>query len=186
MRLYGDRGDPQNVTSDGFAHVENRGETFAANAARMAQRAFTICASDTAPTAGEYTLWVYNDAVEKRNFILDKIHTWNADANVVWRLWEVSGTGATAALIVAKNTYFGSAIGTGDLICRGGAGGVTGLTTVGNMVDEWGGGYVYNTYSKDILSAVVIEPGRAMAVEYDAGTGGRAGVTVMGHFYPYI
>ena len=185
MRIYGNRGHPMDVTDDGFAMVENRGETFAANAARNAQRAFTISASDTGPTPNEYTLWVYNNAVERRNFIVDKIHTWQVNLDVVWRLWEVSGTGATAALITAKNTYLGSAIGTDDLVCRGGAGGVTGLTTVGNWIDEWGGGYVYNTHSKDILSAVIVEPGRAIAVEYDAGTGGRAGVTIMGHFYPY-
>jgi hypothetical protein len=62
---------------------------------------------------------------------------------------------------------------------------VTGLTTVGNWVDTWGGGYVYNTYVRDFLGSIIIEPGRALAIEYDAGTGGRAGASVIGHFYPY-
>jgi hypothetical protein len=186
MRLYGDRGHPMDVTDDGFGMVETRGETFAANAARNAQRAFTISCDDPDPGVGEYILWVYNNATERRNFVVDNVYTWQVDADVVWRLWEVSGTGATSALITAKNTYLGSAIGTGDLVCRGGAGGVTGLTTVGNWIDTWGGGYVYNTHSKDVLSAVIVEPGRGVAVEYDAGTTGRAGATIFVHFYPYL
>ena len=185
MNVVGRNGDRQDVTVDGYAYTEGRTETFAANAARVARRSFTISADDAAPAAGEYTLWVYNNATENRSFIIDKVHTWQVDADAVWRLWEVSGTGATAALITAKNTYLGSTIGTDDLICRGGAGGVTGLTVVGNWIDTWGGGYVYNTHIDDMLSSVLIEPGRAIAVEYDDGTGGRAGVTVFGHFYPY-
>jgi hypothetical protein len=101
-------------------------------------------------------------------------------------MWEVTGTGATAAVITAKNTYLGSVISSDELTCRGGAGGVTGLTTVGNWIETWGGGYVYNTERKDMLSSIIIEPGRAIAIEYDAGTGARAGATVFGHFYPYL
>jgi hypothetical protein len=185
-RLLGRNSDVQDVTVDGYANVEGRQETFAANAARVAKRAFTIAADDPDPAAGEYVLWVYNNATESRNFIIDKINTWQVDADAVWRLWEVTGTGATAALIVAKNTYLGSAISEGDLTCRGGAGGVTGLTVVGNCIDSWGGGYVYNPHDKDVLSSVILEPGKAIAVEYDAGTTGRCGVTVYGHFYPYV
>ena len=185
-QTVGRNNDVQDVTEDGYAFVETRGETFAANAARMAQRSFTISAEDAGPVAGEYTLWVYNNATERRNLIIDKVNTWQVDADCVWRLWEVTGTGAGAALITAKNTYLGSAISTGDLVCRGGAGGVTGLTVVGNWIDTWGGGYVYNTQNQDILSSVIIEPGRAVAVEYDAGTGGRAGATIIAHFYPYL
>lgn len=187
MRVEGRNGDFQDVSVDGYALGESRNETFAANAARVAKRSFTISASDAAPGVGEYTLWVYNATTYSRNFIIDKITTWQADADVVWRLWEVTGTGAGAAVITAKNTFLGSVVSAGELTCRGGAGGVTSLTTVGNWIDEWGGGYVYNVNDKDVLSSVILEPGKAIAVEYEAGAvGGRVGVTVYGHFYPYI
>jgi len=186
MRVEGRNNYVQDVTIDGYSLNEVRQETFASNAARVAKRAFTISADDAAPTAAEYTLWVYNASTEQRNFIVDKITTWQVDANVVWRLWEVTGVGATAALITAKNTFLGSTISAGELTCRGGAGGVTALTTVGNWIATWGGGYVYNSYMQDILGAVILEPGKAIAIEYDAGTGGRAGVNIYGHFYPYV
>jgi hypothetical protein len=186
MNLHGRNSDVLDITEDGYALSESRIEPFAANAARVAQRAFTISADDADPAAGEYLLWVYNNATERRNFMVDKIATWQVAADVVWRLWEVTGTGGTAALITAKNGYLGSAISEGDLTCRGGAGGVSGLTVVGNWIDSWGGGYVYNPHIKDVMGSIIIEPGRAIAIEYDAGTTGRAGVTVYGHFYPYI
>lgn len=185
-RLLGRNSDVQDVTADGYANVEGRQETFAANAARVAKRSFTISADDAGPVAAEYLLWVYNATTDARNFIIDKITTWQVDADVVWRLWEVTGTGAGAAVITAKNTFLGSTVSAGELTCRGGAGGVTGLTTVGNWIDSWGGGYVYNVNDKDLLSSVLLEPGKAIAIEYDAGTGGRAGCTVFGHFYPYV
>jgi len=184
--LIGRNNDIQDVTIDGYGLSESRSETFAANAARVAKRSFTVSASDTEPAAGEYPLYVLNASTYTRNFIVDGITTWQVDADVVWRLWEVSGTAGGAAVITPKNTYFGSVISAGELTARGGAGGVTGLTTVGNWVDEWGGGYVYNSYDKDVLSSVILEPGKALAIEYDAGTGGRCGVTVYGHFYPYL
>jgi hypothetical protein len=186
MRIEGQNNDVLDVTIDGYGLVESRNETVAANAARVAKRSFTISASDTGPVAGEYTIWVKNDTTYSRDFVIDKITTWQADADAVWRLWEVTGTGATAAVITAKNTFLGSVVSAGELTARGGAGGVTGLTTVGNWIDEWGGGYVYNVNDKDVLSSVILEPGRAIALEYDAGTGGRVGATIYGHFYPYL
>jgi len=186
MRIEGRNNYVQDVTIDGYANVESRVETFAANASRVAKRAFTISADDAGPVAAEYILWVYNASTEQRNFVIEGIITWQVDANVVWRLWEVTGVGATAGLIVAKNTFLGSTISSGELTCRGGAGGVTALTTVGNWIATWGGGYVYNTYMQDILGSVILEPGKAIAIEYDAGTGGRAGANVYGHFYPYV
>jgi hypothetical protein len=185
MRIEGRNNEVLGITTDGYGLYEGRSETFAANAARVSKRSFTISADDAAPAAGEYLLWVYNATTYLRNFVIDKITTWQVDADVVWRLWEVTGTGAGAALITAKNTYLGSEVSSGELTCRGGAGGVTGLTVSGNFIDTWGGGYVYNVNDKDLLSSVIIEPGKAIAVEYDAGTGGRAGATVYGHFYPY-
>jgi hypothetical protein len=186
MKLFGRNNDVQDVTIDGYGLVEGRVETFAANAARVAKRSFTIAAGDAGPVAGEYILWVANDSTYARSFIIDKITTWQVDADVVWRLWEVTGTGATAPVITPKNTWLGSVISAGELSARGGAGGVSGLTVVGSYIDEWGGGYVYNVNDKDVLSSVILEPGKAVALEYDAGTGGRCGATIYGHFYPYV
>jgi hypothetical protein len=56
MQLHGRNNDVQDVTTDGYSLNEGRNETFAANAARVAKRSFTIAASDAGPTADEYTL----------------------------------------------------------------------------------------------------------------------------------
>ena len=176
------RGFVAGVTDKNRLMIDGLSETLAANASRESGRCFAIVAQDAGPVAGEYTLWIQNDS-DERHFVIDTIRTSNVNADVVWKLHHVTGVGATAAVIVPVNLNLGSDL-VAPLTCRGGAGGVSGLTIV-NTLDVWMGGYVYNTTVIDTMSAILLAQNDAIAIEYDAGTGGAANVLVIGHFYPW-
>jgi hypothetical protein len=104
----------------------------------------------------------------------------NQDANAVWKLHAVTGTGDTAAEITPVNLNLSS--GNDAVIsCRGGAGGVGSLTSTGVIASWMGGVAYYNTVMNLWLDALLLSTNDAIALEFDAGTGTRAIATVMFH-----
>jgi hypothetical protein len=170
------------VTTLNRLKTEALTETLAANASRESGRCYAIVAEDAGPVAAEYPLYILNTS-DERNFVIDTIRTAQVDADVIWKLHHVTGTAAGGSVITASNLNLGSDL-VAPLTCRGGAGGVTGLTSV-KLIDSWMGGYVYNTTTIDTMSAILMAQNDAIAIEYDAGTGGACVVTVIGHFYPW-
>ena len=140
---------------------------------------YTIIAADAGPVAAEYTLYFKNDSAVD-NFVVSRIDTYATDADVVWKLAKVTGTAATAAAITPVQTNTGS--GKSALTtCRGGAGGVTGLTP-STVIWQWYNGVANTTRQMDTGDTLIVGPGQAIALEYDAGTGGAVLINMVGFY----
>ena len=139
---------------------------------------YTVIAADAGPVAAEYTLYFKNDHSTKP-FILSFIQSYATDADVVWKLHDVTGTSAGTA-IVPVNTNLASGK-VASATCRGGAAGVTGLTST-NVIGQWYNGIANTTVQQDVNDRVQVGPGQAIAIEYDAGTGGAALLMIAGYY----
>jgi hypothetical protein len=145
---------------------------------RTLGQAYSVTAIDAGPTANEYTIWLQNNS--DTPIVINNILTSNVAANAIWKLHTVSGTGSTAAVITPINLNLSSGIDS-DVTCRGGAGGVDTLTSLG-VITAWDGGVAYfNTEINTWLDALILGKNDAIAVEYDAGTSSAASVSIMYH-----
>lgn len=68
-----------------------------------------------------------------------------------------------------------------DINCKGGAGGVTGLTSQ-SVLATWYNGEAYNHDRFCMNSTLLLGQNNAIAIEYDAGSGGAVSIVVMGHY----
>ena len=78
------------------------------------------------------------------------------------------------------NVNFGSG-NLAEATCRGGAGGVTGLTSEG-VIREWFGGSAYHHHLEEFNSTLILASGTAVSLEFDAGTGGKVSVNFSFYF----
>ena len=140
--------------------------------------AYMVQAIDAGPGGGEYTLYFKN--TDSRDFIVDNLYSYVTDTDVVWKLVVATGTAAGASVITSVNLNLGSG-NAADALCRGGAGGVTGLTP-STVIFTIYGGAVFNSMVIPIEGALVIPKNYAVAFEYDAGTGGAATIGFDGHY----
>jgi hypothetical protein len=139
--------------------------------------AFSIIAVDAAPVANEYTLYFQNN--DSEHFHIFDMWSYGTDADVVWKLSKVTGTSAgTAITPVNLNCASGKVA---DATVRGGAGGVTGLTPAGDIL-QWYNGIANTTNVWTIDGAIIVPSGTAIAIEYDAGTGGAAMLMLRGYY----
>jgi len=168
------------VSSDNELHVFSVSESHAAHVSNDKGGTYMAYTTDAGPGAGEYTLYIQNDSSTKI-FVIDCVCTSNVDADVVWKLHEVTGTAAGASVVTASNLNLTSGK-VAELTCRGGAGGVTGLTST-EVIMAWNGGAVFSNVNKEIGGRIVLGKNNALAVEYDAGTGGAVHVHISGHYH---
>jgi hypothetical protein len=141
-------------------------------------QAWTVHADDADVAADEYLIWLKNTGTTP--IVINTIFTSNVDADAIWKLHSVTGTGAGAAAITPVNLNLSSG---NDAIvsCNGGAGGVTGLTSSG-IITGWAGGVTYFNQTISLwLDALILSTNDAVALEFDAGTGSRAMATIMFH-----
>ena len=137
--------------------------------------AYSVVAVDAGPVAAEYPLYIKNISSSK-NLVIQQIITSAHDADVRWKLHHVTGVAAGAAVIVPVNLNLASGK-SADATCRGGAGGVTTLTSI-NVLWDWFQG-VANSYNEvNPHSAIILGQNDAIAIEYDAGTGGACAISV--------
>jgi hypothetical protein len=142
--------------------------------------AYIITVDDVGPVAGEYTLYIKNTN-SSDVFVVDCMTLNNVDADVVWKIHQVTGTAAGASVLTPINTNLSSG-NTADMTVRGGAGGVTGLTSV-NVLNTTFGGSANSNVCIDLRGAIILGHQNAIAVEYDAGTGGAVSITLLGHYH---
>jgi hypothetical protein len=135
---------------------------------------------DAGPVADEYTFYIKNDSDSE--LIIDELKCFVTDADVVWKLWRVTGTAAGAAVITPQNLNLNSGH-DADVTCRGGAGGVTGLTTSGNVIWTWKTGIALSHYEIDFGGRLILGKNDTLAIEYDAGTGGLVHLNMFFHFH---
>jgi len=143
-------------------------------AERFSESYFTQ-AIDAGPVAGEYTLYFKNTS--EKDFIINAIDGFVTDADVVWKLTEVTGT-TTGTVIVPVNFNLGSGK-TADATVRGGAAGV-GSVTPGTVIRTIYGGAVFNRFR--IEAHIIIPKDKAIAFEYDAGSGGAVTIGFSGFY----
>lgn len=138
-------------------------------------------ALDAGPTAAEYTFYLLNSSAW--DYVIDDIMLYSVDADMQLIWTTVTGTAGGAAVITPKNLNLGSG-NAFDGICRGGAGGVTGLTPVLTIATIQGG--IANTNAIIPVNGRVILPKNvAFAFEYNAGTGGACSIAVAGHYHTF-
>jgi len=154
-------------------------ESHAAHISDNEAVAFSIVAIDVGPVAGEYTLYFQNTSSEL-GFVLDSVHTNSINADVIWKLHHVTGT-STGTVITPVNLNLTSGK-SADCVCRGGAVGVGGLTS-SNVIATWYNGVVYNQTHFHLDGTLILGQNNAIALEYDAGTGGAVSIVMMGHYH---
>jgi hypothetical protein len=139
---------------------------------------YMVSVEDVAPTAGEYTLYLCNET--DKELTIDTMCVNNVDSDVSWKLHEVSGTAGGASLIEPKNLNLGSGNTQTDIIVRGGAGGVTGLTSEG-VIMQWLGGGANNATEFSFSGSLILTTSKSIAIEFDAGTGGKVALNILYH-----
>jgi hypothetical protein len=140
--------------------------------------AYSVIAADAGPVAAEYTLYFQNNSATQ-NFLITDIWSYATDADVVWKLASVTGTSAgTAITPVSLNVSTAKAA---PATCRGGAAGVTGLTPVNTLL-QWHNDIANTTQHSTVDGAIILGNGNAVAIEYDAGTGGAVILTMWGYY----
>ena len=141
--------------------------------------AYVINMRDAGPTASEYSLY-FKNTDSSRNFVVSSIESYATDADVEWILTTVTGTAATAPAIKPVNLNLSSAK-SADATCTGGATGVSGLTPV-TTIKQWFNGVANTTEYIDLKDSLILNNGSAIAVEYQAGTGGAVILCVSGYY----
>lgn len=175
----GQGGYKAEVNKDGMLLTKAVVEPFATHVSHDEEECYSILTEDAGPIANEYPIYLKNNS--DRMFVIDKITTSSASADVVWKLHQVTGTAAGGAGALTPINWHLSSGKPGDLTTRGGATGVSGLSSV-EVIDEWMNGVVYNTVVKEYCGKLILGKNNAIALEYDAGTGGLVVVSIEGHY----
>lgn len=165
------------VTSSNKMNVSGRVAPRISYASRDHGYAWSTVAEDANPTAGEYKIWMQNDL--ETAMVIHRITTFAVGAATSWKLWRVTGTGATASAIVpvSLNTAILSAAG---MTIKGGAGDVTGLTvaSVAPLI-FWGNGPAYSTVHVPLEDALRLGTNQAIAIEVEASTDALVAVSIL-------
>jgi hypothetical protein len=141
---------------------------------------YIVTVDDAGPAAGEYPIYLKNDNDDA--IVINSIFTANAAADVVWKLHIVTGTAAGAGVLTPVNLNRISNK-EANITSRGGAGGVTGLTSAGVITTWYGGVAYFNTLINLWLDALILGKNDAIAIEFDAGTGSAVSCSMMFHNY---
>ena len=117
--------------------------------------------------ATEYSAYLKNDSAT-RNLFVGTIEFHSAEA-VKWKIWEVTGTAASGASVTPSNFNLASGI-PAEATAMSGDTAITGLTTVKQLGSHRS--QALGDSDMDFEGALILGPGKAIAVEYDTGTTG--------------
>lgn len=139
--------------------------------------AFNAIMPTMSAAAGNYVMYIKNTS-STRNMFMNHIEYHSLEA-VEWKVWQVTGTAAAGNVITPSNLNLGSGL-PAECTVMGGGSTITGLTlgvqlgahrtealSEGEM--DWGGG-------------LILTPGTALMVEYQAGTTGLCEIDLLFHF----
>lgn len=180
MQIYGGTSNlPADVSEANRLMVDGIVENYAAAASRESGRCFSVVAIDAGPVAAEYTVYVQNLSSDY-DFVIDQIITSQVNADVIWKLHHVTGTAAGTAITPVCMNLANGRPATLELSALGGAGGVTGLASAAELT-TWMGGNVYSPFPLNLNGTLILGQDDAVAVEYDAGTGGACSISIIGY-----
>ena len=117
--------------------------------------------------ATEYSAYLKNDSAT-RNLFVGTIEFHSAEA-VKWKIWEVTGTAASGASVTPSNFNLASGI-PAEATAMSGDTAITGLTTVKQLGSHRS--QALGDSDMDFEGALILGPGKAIAIEYDTGTTG--------------
>jgi len=117
--------------------------------------------------ATEYSAYLKNDSAT-RNLFVGTIEFHSAEA-VKWKIWEVTGTAASGASVTPSNFNLASGI-PAEATAMSGDTAITGLTTVKQLGSHRS--EALGDSDMDFEGALILGPGKAIAIEYDTGTTG--------------
>jgi len=136
-------------------------------ASRDFGQAFNAVFDNETVAAGEYSAYLTNTSTT-RNLFINHIEFHSAE-NVKWKVWEVSGTAASGESVTPSNFNLASGQ-PAEATAMAGDTAITGLTQLkqlGSHRSEAGG-----ESEMHYAGALMLGPGKAIAVEYDSGTTG--------------
>jgi hypothetical protein len=128
-------------------------------------------------TAGDYVFYYKNTSTTRNCFIRQM--EFHSVQSVKWRIWEVTGTAAAGTTITPSNLNLSSGL-AAEAICMGGGATITGLTTVKQV-----GIHRSLSGSESAMNfedALILGPGKAIAIEYDTGTTGICETDMFFHY----
>ena len=129
--------------------------------------AFNAVYDNQTVAAGEYSAYLKNTSTTREMFI-GHIEFHSASA-VKWKVWEVSGTAAAGEVVTPSNFNLASGI-PAEATAMAGDTAITGLTQVKQL-----GSHRSEALAESEMhygGALILGPGKAIAVEYDTGTTG--------------
>ena len=129
--------------------------------------AYNAVYDDITAAAGEYTMYLKNTSSTRNIHIADI--EFHSVENVKWKVWSVSGTAAAGETVTPSELNLSKGI-PADCIAMAGNTAITGLSTVAQL----GSHRSQANGDSDMMfeGALILGPGNAIAVEYDAGTSG--------------
>ena len=117
--------------------------------------------------ANDYTAYLKNNS-STRNLFVDHVEFHSAE-NVKWKIWSVTGTAAAGESVTPSGMNLSKSI-PAEAIAMAGNTSITGLTTVAQLGSHRSASF--DESSMGWHGALILGPGDAIAIEYDAGTGG--------------
>ena len=129
--------------------------------------AFNSVYDNQTVAAGEYSAYLKNTSTTRNLFVGDiEFHSVEA---VKWKVWEVSGTAAAGEVVTPSNFNLASGI-PAEATSMAGDTAITGLTTIKQLGSHRSEALGDSRMSFD--GALILGPGKAIAIEYDTGTTG--------------
>ena len=117
--------------------------------------------------AGEYTAYLKNTSTTRNLFISEiEFHSFEA---VKWKIWSVTGTAAAGESVEPAELNLSKGI-TAEATAMAGNTAITGLTTVAQIGSHRSA--ALEDSDMNFQGSLVLGPGDAIAIEYDAGTSG--------------
>jgi len=168
------------VDTENRLGVKAHMQTLVSHVSEDEGQAYSFTTTDAGPGAGEYTFYLQNDS-DSMNLVVAKILCASVDADVQWILHEMTGIAAGAGVVTGKNLNLSSG-NAADATSRGGAGGVTTAATAG-IIASFNGGPAYANVEPALAGVLILGKNDAIGIEYQAGTGGEASVTVVAYFH---
>ena len=142
-------------------------------ASRDFGQAFNAVYDDMTVAAGEFAAYLKNTSTTRNLFVG---HTeFHSAENVKWKIFEVTGTAASGATVTPSNFNLASGQ-PAETSAMSGDTAITGLTAVKQLGTHRS--EAFGDSSMEFDGALVLGPGKAIAIEYDAGTTGLCSLDV--------
>ena len=165
--------DGRGKNGDASVSIQQRLNASSKNARRIYYvsrddgRAFNAVYDSITAAAGDYTAYLKNTS-DTRNLYVSNIEFHSAE-NVKWKIWQVTGTAASGETVTPSNMNLTSGL-AAEATAMAGDTAITGLTTVKQIGSHRS--QANGDSSMDFDGALILGPGDAIAIEYDAGTTG--------------